>query len=144
MVHFITGQGVASVEETMGYVNNFIELGSDENVEGSASFLNIKREYMVLFEKTAPINRDYNVAVDTSSALMAQGRFARAKVFFMRVIRKCIRWYVFGYATRQTQFNSDVAQFINQEMRVLNEMNTEISRLRKEVQRLSVQKSGEE
>lgn len=133
MVRFISApSNNISVEDVMGYVNNYINLGDIKNVENHSKAYSVQKEYVLLTELAGNVNRDYNISADRPTILMAQGRFAKLKIFVKRVIRKCIGWYLRDLAKQQTEFNASVARYINQQMIILNQMNMEIVRLHEE------------
>lgn len=139
MIHFISAPDRdVTVENVMGYVNNYINFNDLSNVENSSSAYSIHKEYGALMNLAEGINRGYSISAIRPNLTLAQGRFVKLKSFIKKIIGKCIRGYLSDITSQQTEFNANVTRFINQQMIVINHMNLELVRLREDNKRNNV------
>ena len=128
MIRFITNKNSnPDVETIMGYVNDYINYSSVENISGDSQFYSIEREYQNLLELAEYVNASYMVSAERP--IYAQGKMIKFKIWIKKIIRKCIGWYLKDLAAQQTEFNAWTVRYINQEFSILRQMDQELTRL---------------
>lgn len=128
MVHFIESQDKSeNVETIMEYVNDYINYGRI-NLIANENHYCINQEYDLLQKLAVSVNQGYKISPENYIENLTG--FSKIKIVIKKIIRKCIKWYIKDIALQQTEFNANVARWINQEMRTIQKIDAEITRLR--------------
>ena len=134
MIRFITAPNDnTSVEEVMGYVNCYINTNDFNQVSNFSNTNSVQKEYEILLGLVEKMNSSYSISASRPHIFMSIGKFSKLKMFVKKVIRKCLGWYMRDLAQQQTDYNSLVAKYANQQLVVFSQMNAELSRLRNEL-----------
>lgn len=129
MIQFVTSPtDYATVEDMMNYVNNFANLSDISNHGDIGGDYSVQKEYEVLMNIAGKINMDYTISPGRYSNLKSYGKYAKLKNFTKRILVQLFGWYLRDLAMQQTQFNSHIAKFVNQELIVIKLMNQELMR----------------
>lgn len=134
MIKFITSENKSTnVEEVMGYVNKYVnwdEMGEDEiPAYTTVHVYDIRQEYSNLLDLAASVAEYQMLSPD--NPIMAQGKMIKVKIMVKTVLRKLMKWYMKDIIAQQMRFNESVVKCLNQELYIINQMDMEITRLRK-------------